>query len=80
MARAKPVTYAELAEALHRLGYKVDSKLSAEDHVTYRHRRRHLPIILQAFKPRAAIRPIYLAAVRHVLGENKAADGREFEA
>jgi len=73
------VTYAELVNALARVGYVPEPEQPAAGYNVFRHPGRSLPIILQAFKAGTPIRPIYLVGIRRILAESAPAEAAEFE-
>jgi hypothetical protein len=79
MAKSKAITSAELTEFLAHLGYTRDPKQAGEAYTVFQHPYRALPIILQNFKPRIAIRPIFLAGIKAILKESAPAEAQEFE-
>jgi hypothetical protein len=80
MSKSKAITYAELTEFLAHLGYAADAKQSGEGYTVFQHPHRALPVVLQNFKPRTAIRPIYLVGINRTLKESAPAEAQEFEA
>jgi hypothetical protein len=79
MANPRAVTYAELVDVLARLGYVPETEPPAAGYNVFRHPGRSLPVILQAFKARTPIRPIYLAGIRSILEESAPAEAAGFE-
>ena len=65
---------------LARLGYVPDPGQSAEGYIVFQHPGRSIPIVLQAFKARTRIRPIYLAGIKGILDETAPAAAEEFQA
>ena len=80
MARPKSVTYSELVAILARLGYAPDPGQSAEGYTVFQHPGRSMPIVLQTFNARTAIRPIYLAGIKGILEETAPSAAEEFQA
>ena len=79
MAKSKAVNYGELVQVLTGLGYSPDPDQSAEGYTVFRHPGRPLPIILQSFKARTPVRPIYLVGIRRILAESAPAEAAQFE-
>jgi hypothetical protein len=79
-AKPKSVTDAELVAVLARLRYVRDPSQSAEGYIVFQHPGRSIPIVLQAFKPRTLIRPIYLAGIKGILEDTAPAAAEEFQA
>ncbi len=80
MAKPKGITYVELTDFLAHLGYSPDAKQSGEGYTVFQHPHRTLPIVLQNFKSRTTIRPIYLVGINRILKESAPSEAQEFEA
>ena len=77
MSKKRTVTYGELTAALRKLNYTRDPDRSAEDHVSFRHRSRRLPIALPVLEDQAPMREIYIAMVRRTIRECSEADAEK---